>query len=98
VAQVIEAQRVRLARNVAEGIRLPEVQRKDIVFLTARQVEQLADAIKAPYGTLVRFAAYTGLRPSELTALRSGSSTCSVARSVSSRVRPRSTGICTGGP
>jgi integrase len=32
-------------------------------FLTAAQVEALADAIVPPYGVLIRFAAYTGLRP-----------------------------------
>jgi integrase len=60
----------RLARNVAEGIRLPKVQRNEVHFLTAVQVEELADRMRPPYGILVRFAAYTGLRPSELAALR----------------------------
>jgi integrase len=39
--------------------------------LDADQVEALAEAIDARYGTLIRFAAYSGLR-SELTALRIG--------------------------
>ena len=39
-------------------------------FLDAEQVEVLAEAIDARYGTLIRFVAYSGLRPSELTALR----------------------------
>jgi integrase len=41
-------------------------------FLDAEQVEALAEAIDPRYGTLIRFAAYSGLRPSELTALRVG--------------------------
>jgi len=62
----------RLPRNVAEGIKLPKVQRKEMHFLTAAQVEALADAIEPPYGVLVRVAAYTGLRPCEYVALRVG--------------------------
>jgi integrase len=60
----------RLPRNVAEGIKLPKVQRKEMHFLTAAQVEALAEAIAPPYGVLVRFAAYTGLRPCEFVALK----------------------------
>jgi integrase len=41
-------------------------------FLTAGQVEALAEAITPGYATLIRFAAYTGLRPGELVALRVG--------------------------
>jgi integrase len=62
----------RLPRNVAEGIKLPKVQRKEMHFLTAAQVEALADAIIPPYGVLIRVAAYTGLRPCEYVALRVG--------------------------
>jgi integrase len=62
----------RLPRNVAEGIKLPKVQRREMHFLTAAQVEALADAIVSPYGVLVRFAAYTGLRPCEFVALKIG--------------------------
>jgi integrase len=61
----------RLAVNPAAGLkRLPKAQRHEMAFLTALQVEVLARAIREPYGTLVRFAAYTGLRPCELVALR----------------------------
>jgi integrase len=62
----------RLARNVAAGVKLPKVQRREMGFLDAVQVEQLADAIDPRYSTLVRVAAYTGLRPCELIALRVG--------------------------
>jgi integrase len=62
----------RLPRNVAEGIKLPKVQRKEMHFLTAAQVEALAEAIAPPYGTLIRVAGYTGLRPCEFVALKVG--------------------------
>jgi integrase len=62
----------RLPRNMAEGIKLPKVQRKEMHFLTAAQVEALAEAIAPPYGVLIRFAAYTGLRPCEYVALKVG--------------------------
>ena len=60
----------KLARNVAAGVKLPKVQRREMHFLNAVQVEQLADAIDPRFATLVRVAAYTGLRPCELVALR----------------------------
>ena len=62
----------RLRRNVAEGSSSPKVQRKEMRLLTAAQVETLAGPITPPYGVLVRFAAYTGLRPWELVALKVG--------------------------
>jgi integrase len=62
----------RLNRNVAAGMKLPKVQRTEMHFLDAEQVEDLAEAIDRRYATLIRFAAYSGLRPSELTALRVG--------------------------
>jgi integrase len=74
LAQVLDAavDGGRLARNVAAGVKLPKVQRREMGFLDAVQVEALADAIDPRYPTLVRFAAYTGLRPCELVALRVG--------------------------
>jgi integrase len=53
-------------------LKLPKVQRTEMHFLDAEQVEDLAEAIDCRYATLIRFAAYSGLRPSELTALRVG--------------------------
>jgi integrase len=38
----------RLARNVAAGIKLPKVQRREMYFLDAAQVEALAEAIAPP--------------------------------------------------
>lgn len=74
LAQVLDAavDGGRLARNVAAGVKLPRMQRREMGFLDAVQVEALADAIDPRYPTLVRFAAYTGLRPCELVALRVG--------------------------
>jgi integrase len=74
LAQVLDAavDGGKLARNVAAGVKLPKVQRREMHFLDAVQVEQLADAIDSRYPTLVRVAAYTGLRPCELVALRVG--------------------------
>jgi integrase len=74
LAQVLDAavDGGRLARNVAAGVKLPKVQRREMGFLDAVQVEALADAIDPRYLMLVRFAAYTGLRPCELVALKVG--------------------------
>jgi hypothetical protein len=44
----------RIARNPAAGVRLPRIVRRDMNFLTARQVEDLAAAIDPRYGLLVR--------------------------------------------
>jgi integrase len=72
LAAVLEAgvQAGGLTRNPASGVRIPRGRRPAMHVLDAGQVEQLADAIESPYGTLVRFAAYTGLRAGEIVALR----------------------------
>lgn len=62
----------RLAVNPAAGVAKPKGQRREMHFLDLAQVERLAEAIRGPYGVMIRFAAYTGLRPCELTALRVG--------------------------
>jgi integrase len=59
-----------LLRNPAAGVRVPRSQRREMQFLSAAEVERLAEAVVPPYGLLVRFAAYTGLRAGELAALR----------------------------
>ncbi|WP_062072132.1 tyrosine-type recombinase/integrase [Demequina sediminicola] len=65
-----------IACNPCDSIRLPkntDVHAFTPVFLTAAQVEAVSaylDATAEPYGLLVRFAAYTGLRAAELTGLR----------------------------
>jgi integrase len=62
----------KLARNVAKEVKAPKGRRREMHFLDARQVEALAAAVDPRYRALVLFAAYTGVRPSELVALRSG--------------------------
>jgi integrase len=64
-----------ISYNPCDGVRLPKSHDAggfQPVFLSARQVETLAGQLdlQAPYGLLVRFAAYTGLRAGELTGLR----------------------------
>ena len=49
---------------------LPRSARIEMSFLDAEEVARLADAIRAPYGVLVYFAAYAGLRAGEIGALR----------------------------
>lgn len=59
-----------LKENPARNLRLPRTAEAEKLFLTASDVEALAQEIAAPYGTLVRFAAYSGLRAGEIGALR----------------------------
>ncbi len=58
--------------NPCANVRIGRAARREMVFLNPDEVEALADAIVDPYGTLVRFAAYTGLRAGEIAALRVG--------------------------
>jgi integrase len=60
----------KLSRNVAAAVRPPKVQQAEMCFLDADQVEDFAEGIGPRWATLIRFGAYSGLRPSELTALR----------------------------
>jgi integrase len=65
----------RLAVNPARDVdNLPKIARPSdrggMRVLTVAQVERVADEITPPFGTLVRFAAYSGLRAGELGALR----------------------------
>lgn len=58
--------------NPCDGVKPPRPPRGEMLFLDAVEVERLSAAIVEPYGALVRFAAYTGLRAGELAALRVG--------------------------
>lgn len=58
--------------NPCDGVKPPRPPRQEMLFLDAVEVNRLAEAIDEPYGVLVRFAAYTGLRAGELAALRVG--------------------------
>jgi integrase len=60
----------KLARNATAGVKPPKIQRREMLFLDATQVEGLADAIDPRYRVLVLCSAYAGLRPCELVALR----------------------------
>jgi integrase len=62
----------RLAANRAAGVRPPKVQRREMLFLDAGEVEALAAAIDPRWRALVLVAAYSGLRPCELVALKVG--------------------------
>jgi integrase len=59
----------RLARNPADRVPLPRAVRKERVFLTVGQVEELADSA-GDYSTVILVLAYTGVRFGELSALR----------------------------
>jgi integrase len=58
----------RLASNPCRGTNLPRKTSRDKRFLTADQVEALAEACGS-HGVVVRFLAYTGLRWGEMAAL-----------------------------
>jgi integrase len=58
--------------NPCDGVRVPSSPKQEMAFLTPEQVEAVAVAIGPRFGTLVRFAAYTGLRAGEICALRVG--------------------------
>jgi integrase len=74
--------------NPAKGVRLPRVKAAEMTFLTAAEVELLANTIRelgSPGGRqaalAVRLAACTGLRAGEQWACASGTSTSSVGGS-----------------
>lgn len=60
----------RLARNPADGVRLPRAAVAPKRFLTHQQVADVAAASDDPYGLAVHVLAYCGLRYGELAALR----------------------------
>jgi integrase len=67
--EALDARAIR--ENPARGIKLPRAMRAEPVFFTAEEVEQLANAmLPKQYAFLVRFAAYTGMRPGEIAGLR----------------------------
>lgn len=53
-----------------KGSDYPEADYREMLFLTAEEVTQLANSARHPYQTLIYFAAYTGLRAGEIAALR----------------------------
>jgi len=61
-----------LVKNPAEGVRLPVPKsgRRTKPYVTQQQFSMLVDLIAEPYATMLYTAAFTGLRPSEVIALR----------------------------
>src|SRR5579862_717072 len=61
-----------LVKNPVEGVRLPVPKsgRRTKPYLTQQQFSVLVELIAEPYATMLYRAAYTGLRPSEVIALR----------------------------
>jgi integrase len=62
----------RLSRNPCSDVKVPRRQHRPRGYLSHEQVELLACEVD-PYGSVVRFLAYTGLRWGEMAALRVGS-------------------------
>jgi integrase len=60
-----------ITRNPCDGIRLPRIKSADRGYLNAEQVDDLA-ALCEPYGVVIYFLAYTGLRWGEMAGLRVG--------------------------
>jgi integrase len=57
------------------GVTLPKVNRREMLFLTAQQIETLGSSLEDRWpgfgwGTLMRFAAFTGCRAGEVAGLR----------------------------
>ena len=61
-----------LTRNAAEGISLPPISNREMLFLEPSEVDLLAAAIPKRYETLIYTLAYCGLRAGEAVALRTG--------------------------
>lgn len=59
-----------IPRTPCRSIVLPRMEKVERRFLSALEVERLAEAIEAPYGTLIRVAGYGGLRWEEVAALK----------------------------
>ena len=70
-----------IRKNPCLGVKLPQMSKQEMHYLTADQVETLADAMPEPYDLMVRVAAYTGLRSGEIAALRAATSASTPARS-----------------
>ena len=60
----------RLARSPCRRIALPKIEQSEKRFLSIEEVEHLAETIRPRYRAFVLAGAYTGLRPGELSALR----------------------------
>jgi len=81
-------------RNPAAGVTLPRPAPSEALFLTATQVEELAEAIGPAHAPVVFLAAYGGLRWGEIAALRGGRVDPSGPACASSSRRRRSAARC----
>jgi integrase len=79
----------RLHRNPAQGLRRPRIAEREMTLLSAAELEQLAEHIADPYGVLMRFLGWTGLRIEEAAALRVGRLDLLARRVEGLRLRPR---------
>jgi len=61
-----------LVRSPCVGVSLPKAERREMRFLSAGEVDRLAEAVAEPYDLLVYLLAYGGLRWGEAAALRRG--------------------------
>lgn len=61
-----------IVRNVARGVELPRIPRKERRFLSEPQVMRLAEAVPVEYRALILVLAYSGMRWGEAVALRRG--------------------------
>jgi hypothetical protein len=87
-----------IARNVARGVRLPKMERREAPSLEPPQVEAIAAKIAEPYDLLVRILGTLGLRFGRLRRCGAGPSTCSGEDCSSPSRWPRSEGGTTSDP
>lgn len=59
-----------ISRSPCRGVKLPRVERVEMKFLSAPQLEQLAEAVPPSYRALVLTTGYTGLRWGEAAGLK----------------------------
>jgi len=61
-----------LARTPWVGVKLPKASSRDMLSLSPAEVERPAASIVEPYGVHIYFAAYSGMRFGEISALKVG--------------------------
>lgn len=59
-----------IARNPTRGVKVPKVKREEMRFMTAGEVERIADAAPARYQAMVLLMGFCGLRIGEAAGLR----------------------------
>ena len=60
----------RIARDAADGARLPRIQRHEAAFLEPQHLEQIAREMRPPYDLFVRLLGQLGPRFGEAAAIR----------------------------